>query len=267
MQKLKDAIPTLVTSGIFANITEPMWSDDFVASDLDLHFASRYGQKWVSPLIEMLEDTDKEVKGTNLSTLANSIYRIRASEWSHLYADLKAEYDPVENTDYVETETIVTDNDTTQGNTRTLNTANSNTRTLNTTNVVDNDSTSSSSGSTTVTGSGAVNRYGFDSATAVGDTTTSDSTGTQANTSGSGTLDVTTTDSGTISDAGTDTGTITDSGSGTKDETITRNLAKHGNIGVQTNAQVLGMDVEFWQWSFIDVVFEDIARMVTLSVY
>ena len=267
MQKLKDAIPPIVTSGIFANITEPLWADDFLASDLDLHFASRYGSKWVSPLIEMLEDTDKEVKGTNLTTLANSIYRIRVTEWSHLYADLKAEYDPIENTDYVESETIVTDNDTTQGNTRTLNTANSNTRTLNTTNVVDNDSTSSSTGATTVQGTGAVNKFGFDSVSAVGDTTTSDTTGTQASTTGSGTLDVTTTDRGTISDAGTDTGTITDSGSGTKDETITRNLSKHGNIGVMTNVQLLRDDTDFWKWSFIDVIFEDVAQMVTLSVY
>ena len=247
MQKLKDAIPTLVTSGIFANITNPLWADDFIASDLDLHFASRYGQKWVSPLIEMLEDSDKEVKGANLATLANSIYRIRETEWSHLYADLKAEYDPIENTAFVETETIVTDNDTTQGNTRTLNT----------TNTVDNDSTSSSTGSTTVTGSGAVNKYGFDSVTAVGDTTTSDSTGTTASTSGSGTLDVTT----------RDTGTVTDSGTGTKDETITRNLSKHGNIGVMTNVQLLRDDTDFWKWSFIDVIFEDVAQMVTLSVY
>lgn len=247
MQKLKDAIPTLATSGIFANITDPLWADDFIASDLDLHFASRYGQKWVSPLIEMLEDSDKEVKGTNLATLANSIYRIRMTEWSHLYADLKAEYDPIENTDYVESETIVTDNDTTQGNTRTLNT----------TNTVDNDSTSSSTGSTTVTGSGAVDKFGFDSVTAVGDTTSSDSTSTTASTSGTGTLDVTT----------RDTGTVTDAGTGTKDETITRNLSKHGNIGVMTNVQLLRDDTAFWKWSFIDVIFEDVAQMVTLSVY
>lgn len=247
MQKLKDAIPTLVTSGIFANITEPLWADDFLASDLDLHFASRYGQKWVSPLIEMLEDSDKEVKGTNLATLANSIYRIRMTEWSHLYADLKAEYDPIENTDYTETETIDRDTDRTNGNTRTLNT----------TNTVDNDSTSSSTGSTTVTGSGAVNKYGFDSATAVGDTTSSDSTSTTASTSGTGTLDVTT----------RDTGTVTDAGTGTEDESVERTLRKHGNIGVMTNVQLLRDDTDFWKWSFIDVIFEDVAQMVTLSVY
>lgn len=247
MKTLKDTIPTLVTSGIFANMTSPMWASDFPAADLDLHFASRYGKKWVSPLIEMLEDSDGEVKGQNLQTLANSIYRIRKNEWLHLYNDLKSEYEPIENTDYTETETISRDTDTTS----------SNTKTLNTTEHVTSDNDTSSSGTTTVTGSGASNRYGFDSSSAVGDTTASDTSTTTAST----------TASSDGSSNTTNTGTIGDSGTGTVDEDITRTLRKHGNIGVQTNAQVLEMDTNFWAWSFIDVIFEDVARMITLSVY
>ena len=247
MKKLKDTIPTLVTSGIFANITNPMWSDDFNADDLDLQFASRYGQKWISPLIEMLEDADGEVKGANLVTLANSIYRIRAVEWGHLYDDLKAEYDPIENTDYTETESITRDTDTTNGNTRTLNT----------TQTVDADNSTSSSGTTTVSGSGASNKYGFDSVAAVGDTTASDSSTTTASTTATSSADSST----------RDTGTVTDAGTGSVDESVSRSLRKHGNIGVMTNVQLLRDDTDFWKWSFIDVIFEDVAKMITLAVY
>lgn len=247
MKTLKDTIPTLVSSGIFANITNPMWATDFNATDLDLHFASRYGKKWISPLIEMLEDADGEVKGNNLSTLANSIYRIRKIEWQHLYADLKAEYDPIENTDYTETETTDRDTDTSSGNTRTLNT----------TSTVDSENSTTSSGSTQVTSSGATNRYGFDSASPVGDTTASDTSTTTASTTASSDADITT----------HDTGTITDAGTGSVDESVTRTLRKHGNIGVMTNVQLLRDDTDFWKWSFIDVIFEDVAKMITLSVY
>ena len=247
MKKLKDTIPTLVTSGIFANITNPMWSDDFDASDLDIHFASRYGQKWISPLIEMLEDADGEVKGANLVTLANSIYRIRAVEWGHLYDDLKAEYNPIENTDYTETETIDRDTDSTNGNTRTLNT----------TETIASENSTTSSGTTTVSGSGASNKYGFDSVEAVGDTTASDSSTTTASTTASSDADSST----------RETGTVTDAGTGSVDESVSRTLRKHGNIGVMTNVQLLRDDTDFWKWSFIDVIFEDVAKMITLAVY
>ena len=247
MKKVIDAIPTLVTDGIFNHITEPMWDDYFSGHDLDLHFAAKYSQKWISPLVELLADSDGEVKGENLSKLANSIYDLRKNEWSHLFLDLQAEYDPIENTDYTESESITRDRDTTNGNTRTLNTSEGTTAS----------GTSSSNGSTTVTGSGTDSVYGFDSVSAVPDASSSTSTGTTATSS------ATTGNNSTV----TNTGTITDSGSGTDDETVTRNLRKHGNIGVQTNAQVLEMDTSFWLWSFIDVIFNEVAEFITLSVY
>lgn len=247
MKKVKDAIPTLATAGIFASITDPLWSSKLNAADLDLHFASRYGQKWVSPLIEMLEDSDGEVKGASLSTLANSIYRIRKTEWQHLFDDLTAEYDPIENTDYTETETTDRDTATTNGNTRTLNT----------TEQVDSENSTESSGSTNVSSSGSTNRYGFDSQTAVGDTTASDTSSTTASSDASSDASSTT----------RDTGTVTDAGTGSVDESVTRTLRKHGNIGVMTNVQLLRDDTDFWLWSFVDVIFEDVAKMIILSVY
>ena len=60
---------------------------------------------------------------------------------------------------------------------------------------------------------------------------------------------------------------MTDAGTGSVDESVTRTLRKHGNIGVMTNVQLLRDDTDFWLWSFVDVIFEDVAKMITLSVY
>ena len=71
----------------------------------------------------------------------------------------------------------------------------------------------------------------------------------------------------TSSGSNRDTGTITDSGTNSHTETLTRNYRKHGNIGVMTMNQLLAGDVEFWQWNFMQNVFDDIIDMITLRVY
>ena len=105
MKKLIEAIPDLITDGIFSNISSPMWAEDFSADFLDLHFASLYSQRWISPLVEILLDDDNEISSANLTKLANSIYQIRENEWAKLYNDLKVTYSPIENTDAYETVT------------------------------------------------------------------------------------------------------------------------------------------------------------------
>ena len=127
MKKLIDVIPTLVTDGIFSHIDNPLWSEEFTDAFLDLHFASRYSKKWVSPLVEIMVNEDDVISDENLSRLANSIYEIRKNEWSKLFNDLMAVYNPIENTDAFETTTETKTGSGTDGNTRTLNTTNTNT--------------------------------------------------------------------------------------------------------------------------------------------
>ena len=241
-----DLIPQLKTgAGFFSAFVDPVWAEDYeTPASLDIFFAMTYGQKVAAPILHLFVDDDTgHIEAEDVNAIASMLYQMRGLEWAKLYAALKAEYNPVENTDVYENFTDSKTGSGTNGNTRTLNTQTSNSGTGSV--------TSSGSGS----GSTASNVFGFDSSTAVGDTTGSDSSSTQSST--------TTTTGNTIND----TGTITDSGTNSNSESITHNLRRHGNIGVMTAAQLIGGEIELWKWTFIIQIMQDICDLITLKVY
>ena len=281
LKTINEVIPTMKTgNGIFSAFTSPMWEDLFTASDLDIYFAGTYGQKYISPYANLfIDETTDTISGEDLTELANAIYSIRASEWSHLLADLMSEYNPIENTDAYETETITESGSGTDGNTRTL--GNTSTRTLNTSTgntgsgSTSNNGTVIGSGSSSNTGSnsGANNVFAFDSTDPVphdtnsgsSSNTVTDSNRTESRSSSTRQASNTETQTGTITDA--DTGTITDAGNNSFSKTHTRNYRKHGNIGIMDNPTMLTKDTEFWKWSFIRQICEDICEHIALCVY
>ena len=244
--KLIDVIPQMKTgTGFFTKFVEPVWAEDFTnTASLDMFFAMTYGEKLISPIINLFVDSDTgKVDNDDLGALATMIYQLRGNEWSRLYDVYKAEYNPLDNTDVSEE---------TREN-RAISGANGNTRTLNT--------TTSNSGSSTVqstssgSGSTASNVFGFDSSTAVGDSTGSDSSSTNATT---GTQ---------MANSVQDTGTVTDAATNSSSDSFQRIYTKHGNIGVMTPADLLGGTVQMWQWTFIIQVMNDIVNLTCLSVY
>ena len=318
IKTIKEYIPITSSTGIFGSFIKPVWAAVLPDSkELDDYFILRYGDRIGNKLIDHYSDsTSGLVTGEQLQALSNMIYDMNDKRWNHLFNAYMCEYNPLENTDFVETidesngnvRTIDTENgntrtlNTTSGNTRTLNTTSGNTRTTNmstsNTNIVDGETTSTatssvdSSGSSSGSNSVNNNVYGFNSISAVGDTTQSGSDSnttsgsTDSTTTGGSTNDVTTTDrgteSGTVTDSGSEGGTITDSGteggsitdSGTEDGTITDNGThvsehrKHGNIGVTTNVTMLREHVDFWwKWSFVDYICQDICDIIALSIY
>lgn len=246
----------LSSDGLFSAFNNPIWVNSFQdASELDLYLYMRYGDRIGNKFLDKFIDSDGEVKGENLIKLANLIYSINAKKWEHLYNAYTAEYNPIENTDFIETITE------TNGNTRVVDTDSSNTR------VLDSEGTSSGTASTTSSAtsngsnSGANNKFGFNSSTAVGDTTSS---GTDSNTTTSTTTTTSsgsTTEDSTTTDTGTEDTTITDNGNHTSEH------RKHGNIGVTENVTMLEHEVEFWKWSFIDSICKDICDVIALSIY
>lgn len=244
--KLLDVIPQMKTgTGFFSKFVEPVWAEDFTnTASLDMFFAMTFGEKLIAPIINLFVDSDTgKVDNDDLGSLASMIYQLRGNEWSRLYDVYKAEYNPLDNTDVYEE---------TREN-RAISGANGNTRTLNTTTANSGSSTvqSTSSGS----GSTASNVFGFDSSTAVGDSTGSDSSSTNATT---GTQ---------MANSVHDTGTVTDSGTNSSSDSFQRIYTKHGNIGVMTPADLLGGTVQMWQWTFIIQVMNDIVNLTCLSVY
>lgn len=243
---LLDILPQMKTgTGFFSKFAAPVWAEEYTnTAALDIFFAMTYGQKHPAPLLMMfVDDTTGKIGNEDLAAIATMLYEIRGHEWAKLYDVLTAEYNPLDNTDVTETIHDITDIDKGNSNTRTLNTQT--------------DNTGDGSVATTGTASGntAGNVFGFDSATAVGDTT---------GTNGSNTSSTTTTQT---SNQIIDSGTIGDVGTGTEDIEYEREYHKHGNIGVMTFADLINGSIEAWKWTFIIQVMNDICSLTTLSVY
>mgnify|MGYP006935970862 CR=1 FL=1 len=246
MKTVIDIIPQMKTgTGFFSAFVDPCWAEDYeTPAQLDMFYAMTYGHKHPAPILDMFVNEDTgEIDNDDVAVIASMLYQLRGHEWEKLYATLKAEYEPLDNTTVYER---VREN-------RAISAANGNTRTLNT------QTANSGTGSVTSSGSGSGNtanhRFGFDSAQAVGETTGSDSSTTQSTTG--------TTTSNTIND----TGTITDAGNNSSSDSFQRIYEKHGNIGTMTYDQLIKGTIEAWKWSFIIQIMEDISNLTSLSVY
>ena len=236
MKKISDYFP-ITSDGLFTAFVNPCWAVDFPdTTELDAYFIFKYGDRIGYKKLDMFADsTDGTIKGDNLDKLAQMILSIYGRGWEHYYKVFKAEYDPLNNTDFTEVikeETEAQKNENMQG-------------------------TSNGSGTTTSNAtsnginSGAGNVYGFNSAAAVGDTTNS---GTNSDTTNATT---TTTTNGSTQD----NNNITDHGVKTTEH------KKSGNIGVTETVTLLTSEKDFWKWSFIDQVCKDICDCIALSIY
>ena len=103
MKTLKESLTT-PNSGLFTAFVNPVWADAFPdTAELDIYFFTRYGDRIGNKLIKYYEDTDGIVTGTQLQALAKMVYDINARKWEHLFGVYEAEYNPLNNTEFVET--------------------------------------------------------------------------------------------------------------------------------------------------------------------
>ena len=236
MKKLIDYFP-ITSDGLFSAFVNPVWAVDFPDSaELDAYFMFKYGERLGYRKLEWFADSeDGTIKGDNLDKLAAMILDIKGRGWQHLFKVYSAEYDPLNNTDFKETYTEKTDNQ------RDIDSVGTNTG----------NGTTNSTATSIGANSGANNVYGFNSASAVGDSETS---GTNTDTTTANTT--TNTTGGT-----TDKSTIKDDGTKITEHT------KAGNIGVTETVTLLTSEKDFWKWSFIDEVCKDICDIIALSIY
>ena len=54
---------------------------------------------------------------------------------------------------------------------------------------------------------------------------------------------------------------------GTSTNQNTRTLTRSGNIGVTTSQQMMESEIELWKWNFIEQLFEDVDKLLTLKIY
>lgn len=157
-------------SGIFSNFVNPIWCDDFTnTAELDMYFLSRYGERYGFYTIMRfyVDPITGKVSNDKMPLLSQMLYNINGKKWEHLYKVFKSEYNPIENTDFIEQVTEDTDRENTS--------------------QVSNTNSTTDSGSSSST----ENKYGFNSSNPVGDRTntaqSSDTVSSTGSSSGSGT--------------------------------------------------------------------------------
>lgn len=230
--------------GIFTAISQISWFPNVVPAHLDTYFMLKHGEKLASKICEKFADDDGIIQGEKLNQLAHVIHNAFINNWEHEYKTLTVEYNPIENTDFVETIKDKNHRDTEGGTVTTGKTSNTSVTTGKMTN--DND----------------VKVAGFDSSNNV---PSSDSTSTTDYT-GDGTDPLTVT---STTDYGTKEGTpMTVDSTGKEDGTYERELRRHGNIGVTTNAQMIIGDLDVWKLNnFYDILCSDICKVIALSIF
>lgn len=270
-----EASPDWMTAGIFQQLSslDVPWRSAISATELDLaYYGNLSGGKNVSPLVNRMLGEDGTLPDSKLLAIANLIYSTCVTNWTKEYATLSFDYQPTDNYDMVETmEQGTTDS---YGKTQTRTDDITHTRTG--TDTTSNDLTETVKPELTetqtpdLTSETSDSIYGFNSSAAKGSderTVKSSGTTTTATTGTSSTDSVSETK--TVYDTSDkDSGTVSYVDGGRDERSTTHTLRRHGNIGVTTSQQMVQSERDLWVWYyFYDVVFPDIDRVMTLSVY
>lgn len=278
MKKLNDVMP--VSSGIFSRLQslDVPWRELNIAGLLDVEYLYNVaGDRFISPLVLKILSDSEMLNDVQLQQLAEMIFALCSVRWGKLWNTLSFEYNPIENYSMVETMTgdrteitygktdtrtpNITENRTpditttvTPNTTETRTPNTTETRTPETTETVNTDAQGFNSSSFVPTDKQTTINTGTETITVSGSETVA-KTGTE-----------TTTEAGTEARTTTGTDTTRQSGSDTHERNYT--LTRSGNIGVTTSQQMIESERELWNWQFFyDVVFPDLNRVLTLSIY
>ena len=282
IQRLKEAWKNPTTTGIFTLLQslDVPWKDSNIATALDIEYNyNRSGNKIISPMLSIYTGDTNELTAMQKLDIAVTIYTMYHHKWEKLYALLSVEYNPISNYDMTENETITREVDESTTHTGTQGTTHTGTQTdahtgtqtdahTGTQRTITDDTTSGSGSSSTDTGV-----YGFNSSTAVDDSTSDTTASNSSDYDGDTTRTDNLTDLRTdnLTDLRTDnlTDTRTDNLTDTVDnnESVKRELTRSGNIGVTTSQQMIQSEISLWEWNFYHSVMKDIDSLLTISTY
>jgi hypothetical protein len=219
---------------------------------LDISYFQDSADKVISPFIWQIAGLEEYYKEhyelTSLtelqrSNIAGVVYTMMNRKWERLWNLYKLEYNPIQNYNITEEETIDTDTTTETTDTGTVTT------------VTDADSSQTGTVADASNGSRNDGVFGFNSSSAVGSDT---SNGTYSNTR---------TDNLASTNDATETETRNLAGSNTGTRDVDRSLTRSGNIGVTTTQKMVESELEVWKWNFFRTVFRDISEICCLDIY
>lgn len=229
IKRVNEVFPDWLEGGIFTELEKKNvpWKGSLNSKELDIAY---HGGHSGDKIISPLVDkllTNEELTEQSKTMLISSILAVYGRNWEKLWQTLTFEYNPIENYSMIETETF-TGETSFDG-------------------VTSGNDTTNGNNTVTATNTNSNNVYGFNSDTAVG----ADSALGSNN------------ETGTIENTSTTETTTNNTGTTTNNKTLTRS----GNIGATTSQQMIESERELWNWYFFDIVFRDIDKMLTLSIY
>lgn len=278
----------VANNGIFAFIRNSLSSvPDYLSDIVSLNLAYYYnhsGNKIISPLVKNQLGDNTTLDNTANYNLARIIVAICKPNWDYEYKALFSDYDPIENYNSTETETINqsgsesntgTDNNTRTG-TDTTTKSGSDTTAYTGTDKKDNTGTVTDTNTNENGTSTTDNKiYGFNSDSASDDTTSTTTVNQTITDERTDNLSESTTygrnEAETIDISDTTTYNTSDNrtlnlSKNTSGDT-TRNLTRHGNIGVTTSQQMIESELILREKFFFEIIFKDIDKYLTLAVY
>ena len=95
----------IIGNGIFSAISQISWFPGVKPAQLDTYFMLMHGEKLASKILDNFTNEDGVIEGDNIKKLAQVIHNTYINNWEHEYKTLTVEYNPIENTDYIETYT------------------------------------------------------------------------------------------------------------------------------------------------------------------
>lgn len=282
MKKLSDVFPNwLLGEGIFSELTDAPWSEDF-SDDIDIeYFGNNSGDKLISPLVEKLL-VNGVLSDSAIEKITTIIKRRFYVPWTKLYATLSYEYDPLKNFNihYVRTPNLTKGNTHSDSAIHTVGTTETTTENLTETrtpNNLKNETTTEEETVNTTTASDSSSAYGLNSSYSV-PTTEGEDSATVTTTRDPIKNKVTTIDSG--SETTTNGGTTTVQNTGHDDDTSSgySSATETGTdvhdtegfraiYGMQSQQVLLGEERESWLWQFFSVVFRDVDSILTIPIY
>lgn len=271
----------LTGDGVFTDLNnfDVPWKDEnnVVALNTTYH-GSHSGDKNISPIVYKFLNSDESENMRE--RLASAIYTMFNEKWSRLWLAFQQEYNPINNYDMVENETISETTDNTETHTGTDTTAHTGTATTTHTGTDTNTRTGSETETHTGTDTTETSGTNENEVSAFNSSTYQDSekvTNSETNENEKDLTDtrtynnVTDTNTQNLTEQGTQnltdqtTKNLTDNMDGQKD--TERELTRSGNIGVTTTQQMLTSEIELRKWLYYNSVFNDIDSILTLSIY
>ena len=283
-KKLIDVFTDPFSNGIFHNLQafNVPWKNEYIANELEFSFMSNYGSRNISPMVKISLDDTGKLTADKIAMIAGTIFNLNRRNWEKQYETMLFEYNPIENYSMTEKHTGTETGLETPTNWK-------ETETQTPTNWKETETQTPTNWIETTKGLQADNEadannsiYAFNSNSAVKVSESESKVSSKSETERTGTFQTDKEQTGTFQTDKEQTGTFqtdkeqtgtfqTDTErTGTYEDKTTYDttLTRKGNIGVTTSQQMIESERELWLWNFFqNVVFKDVSKALTLSIY